>query len=211
MVPGIDGGVPEFAALTPEALADRIADRAFALPEPAVVAVDGADAADPVRFARTVADRAVGHGRTAAVIALHDFVRPASLRYEFGRTDELSYRTAWFDYSALNREVLQPLRTHHRYLPALWDERTDRSARATTRETPPNTVLLVAGPMLLGRNLPFDLTVSLRMSDAALHRTTSEADLFTVAALRTHEREHPDEPDFTVAWDHPTRPALRLR
>ncbi|WP_306363523.1 hypothetical protein [Nocardia sp. CC227C] len=203
--------MPEFAALTPEALADRIADRAFALPAPAVVAVDGADAADPVRFARTVADRAVGHGRAAAVIALHDFVRPASLRYEFGRTDELSYRTAWFDYAALNREVLQPLRDHHRYLPALWNERTDRAARAATRATPPNTVLFVAGPMLLGRDLPFDLTVSLRMSDAALRRTTPEADHFTIAALRAHEREHPDEPDITVAWDHPGRPALRLR
>lgn len=206
-----DGPVPEFTAITPDALTDLIATRAHTLPQPAVIAIDGADAADPVSFARAVVERLRAAGRPSDVVSLHDYVRPASLRYEFGRTDEMSYRTTWFDYAGLDREVLHALREQHRYLPALWDERTDRSARAVAQATPPNTVLLVAGPMLLGRDLEFDLTVALHMSDGARRRNTVAEELFTVAALREHDRDVHTEPDFLVAWDHPARPAVRGR
>ncbi|MEV0246398.1 hypothetical protein AB0H76_07420 [Nocardia sp. NPDC050712] len=201
--------MPEFTAITPTGLADLIAARAAALPGAAVLAIDGADAADPVALAGQVADRLRTGGRPAEVIALHDFVRPASLRLEYDRADEFTYRTAWFDYEALNREVLVALRQHGQWLPALWDERTDRSARARIRPAAPDTVLLVAGPMLLGRALDFDLTVSLRMSAGALRRRTAPADLFTVEALGAHQDAHAAEPDILVAWDHPDRPAVR--
>ncbi|WP_067813840.1 hypothetical protein [Nocardia inohanensis] len=202
--------MPEFIALTPQALADRIARRAFVAPGPRVVAVDGADAAEPVALARMIAERGVEYGWTAGVVDLHDFVRPASLRYEFGRDDEMSYRSAWFDYGAVDREVVRAIRERGRWLPALWDERADRSARAKVRQMPAHTVLFVAGPMLSGRGLKFDLTVALRMSAAALRRKTPEQEWFTLAALREHEAGAAEESDFVVAWDHPDRPALRV-
>ncbi|MBY8859482.1 hypothetical protein K7711_23645 [Nocardia sp. CA2R105] len=200
--------MPSFSPVTVDALVEVVLDRALALPGYAVVAVDGADPADPLSFAEIVADRIRTRGRACATVSLHDYVRPASLRLEFGR-DEMSYRTAWFDYAGLNREVLQALRERGRWLPALWDESTDRSARATTISANPETILLVAGPMLLDRGLSFDLTVELRLSEGALRR--AEAEPFIVAALLRHRRDAHEEPDILVAWDHRDRPALQVR
>lgn len=200
-----DGPVPSFTPIAADALVTAVVDRAAELPGRAVVAIDGADAAEPLPFAELVAERIRARGRQCGVVSLHDYVRPASLRLEYGR-DEMSYRTAWFDYSGLNREVLQSLREYNRWLPALWDEATDRSARATPIVATNDTIVLVAGPMLQGRGLPFDLTVELRLSEGALRRTTAED--FTIEALLRHRRDHPGDPDFLVAWDHRDRPAL---
>lgn len=199
--------MPRFTPITQDALAELIARR---LREDGgrLVAVDGADAARPLDFARLAVDHLRADGRPAEAVRLHDFVRPASLRMEFGR-DETAYRTAWFDYPALLREVLDPLRAHGEWLPALWDETADRSARAVRRRAVPGTVLFVAGPMLLGRGLPFDLTVRLDLGPAALARGTTAADAWTLPALAGHDRDHPETPDYFVRWDHPDRPALR--
>ncbi|MGV9661729.1 hypothetical protein ACWDUL_02945 [Nocardia niigatensis] len=204
------GLVPEFTAITPDALRALLADRAMALPGYTVIAVDGADAADPRTLANGVAELLRTRGRPAEVVSLHDFVRPASVRLEYDRDSEFTYRTAWFDFAALNREVLEPLRDTGRYLPALWDEQADRSARARIRAAAERTVLFVAGPMLLGRGLDFDLTVGLRMSEGALRRRTDADAMFTVDGLLEFHREHAADPDIQVAWDHPDRPAIRV-
>lgn len=181
-----------------------------------ILVVDGPDAAKPVDFATSAAEYARSLGRPAAVIDLHDYVRPASIRYEYSRTDELSYRTVWFDYDALAREVIAPLRAggRGRFLPRLWDESADRSARAALTEAAPNHMVLIAGPMLLGRGLDVDLTVHLRLSEGALHRRTAPADQWTCAPLLEYYSDldlssnSADRPDFSVRWDHPDRPAL---
>ncbi|WP_330179777.1 hypothetical protein OHB26_25495 [Nocardia sp. NBC_01503] len=199
--------MPEFTAITPSALAALVANRANELSGFAVIAVDGADAAEPVRFAESVVELLRTTGRPAEVVAVHDFVRPASVRLEFDREDEYTYRTGWFDYSALNREVLKPLRDSGRWLPALWNEQTDRSARARIHTALPGTILLIAGPMLLGRGLDFDFTIGLRMSEGALRRRTAAEARFTIAPVL--EQQELQSPDLLVAWDHPDRPAIR--
>jgi hypothetical protein len=201
--------VPQFAAITRDGLIELMTHRILELPGRLVIAIDGADAAAPTPLATAIAAALRDTGRAADVVSLHDYVRPASLRMEFGRDDELSYRTAWFDYGALRREVVDALHDTARWLPALWDEHTDRSARATIRRARPATVILVAGPMLLGRTLPFDLTLRLDMSEPALRRTTPPDQHWTIPALRRHNRENPEPPTFFVRWDHPHRPALR--
>lgn len=201
--------MPDFTALTPDALLELVAERAGALPGYAVVAVDGADAAEPLRVASGAADLLRTRGRPAEVISLHDFVRPASVRLEYDRDSEFTYRTGWFDYAAVHREVVTSLRDSGRFLPALWNERTDRSARARIRDAADSTVLFVAGPMLLGRGLDFDLTVALRMSEGALRRRTDPAHGFTVDGLLEFQREHIERADILVAWDHPDRPAVQ--
>lgn len=202
--------MPRYEPLTPAELTARIAARVLNRPGRTVIGIDGADAAEPVLPAEALVAALRDTGRDAAVVALHDYVRPASLRFEYGRTDPDTYRHGWFDYPALDREVLRALREHGRWLPALWDERADRSARAAVRPAAANTVLVVAGPMLLRRGLGFDLTVRLELTEAALRRRTPESAQWTVPALLAHAAEHPADADFTARWDHPDRPALRL-
>ncbi|MFE3104164.1 nucleoside/nucleotide kinase family protein [Nocardia tengchongensis] len=203
--------MPEFTALSPGALLELIAERAAALPGYAVVGLDGADAAEPLTVARGAAELLRAGGRPAEVVSLHDFVRPASVRLEYDRDSEFTYRTAWFDFEAVNREVVEPLRDSGRFLPALWNEQTDRSARARIRTAAPGTVLFLEGPMLLGRGLDFDLTVALRMSEGALRRRTDPAQGFTVDGLLEFERDRTESADILVAWDHPDRPAVQGR
>ncbi|UGT63310.1 hypothetical protein [Nocardia asteroides] len=202
--------MPTYQPLSPGELVARIAERVLSRAERTVVAVDGADAADPESLAAALVSRLRDAGRDAAPVPLHGYVRPASLRLEYGRDDTDSYRYSWFDYAALDREVLRALRERGRWLPALWDEAADRSARAALRSASDGTVLVVAGPMLLGRGFTFDATVRLELSEPALRRRTPDDQRWTVPALLAHAEEYPEEPDFAVRWDHPSRPALRI-
>ncbi|MGQ4597763.1 hypothetical protein [Nocardia sp. R6R-6] len=202
--------MPHFQPITVDNLIELVIRPALTTRSHLVFAVDAADAAQPVAFADRIATALRAAGRCADVVSLHDYVRPASLRMEFGRTDEMSYRTAWFDYPAMRREVVEALREHGRWLPALWDEATDRSARAAIRTAPPATTIVVAGPMLSGRHLAADVTVRLDLSEAALRRATPADEQWTIPALRRHDAENPETPTFFVRWDHPDRPALRV-
>lgn len=198
-----------FDPITPAHLADRIAARVQDVPGVAVAAVDGAAAARPDAMAAAVAERLRTDGRAAAVIVLGDFVRPASLRFEFGHTDPDAFRDNWFDYPAVDREVITAVRTRGEWLPRLWDPVRDRSYRDAPVTAAADQVLLVAGPMLLGRGLGFDLTVRLRMSEGALLRGTPDADRWTVPPLLAHEHAA-GAADIEVRYDHPDRPAVAL-
>ncbi|WP_243636673.1 hypothetical protein [Rhodococcus sp. Eu-32] len=200
--------VPAVQPIFPDRLAHTIVERT-PRGRRAVVAIDGADAADPVEFAARVRDVAASDGRSATVIDLHDFVRPASLRFEYSRTDELTYRTTWFDFDALDREVIAPLQPggRGRILPRLWDEATDRSARATLVDAAPDHLVIVAGPMLLGR-VSAAVVVHLTLSAATLRRRTGESEQWTLEPLAEYYRDVTDRPDFLVRWDHPDRPAI---
>lgn len=205
---GVGQPVPIFPDLLVESIVDSCPDGTRS-----IVVIDGADAARPVDFATRTAEHARSRGRPAAVVDLHDYVRPASIRFEYSRTDELSYRTLWFDYDALVREVIAPLRPGGggHFLPRLWDEATDRSARARSASAAANQIVLIAGPMLLGRGLNVDLSVQLRLSASALRRRTSADEQWTCAPLLEYYDglDHSAErPDFLVRWDHPDRPAL---
>ena len=67
--------------VTPERLVAELADRIAAChPERRLrVAIDGADAADPVALAEQLVDPVRVRGRPAQVIRTSDFLRPASL------------------------------------------------------------------------------------------------------------------------------------
>lgn len=201
--------MPTYSPVTPDGVAEAVTDRLRPLAGRRVVLIDGADAARPVDLAARVAERLRTDGRAADVVDLRGWVRPASLRLEYGRTDELSYRTAWFDYDGVAREVVAALHDRGHWLPAIWDAESDRSARLRAVDAGPDQVLIVAGPMLLGRGLRTDLTVALTLSPAALRRLTPEDDRWTVDALLTHAERHGETPDVEVKVDHPDRPALR--
>lgn len=193
---------------------DELAERVLALPRPWVrVAVDGpagtaglADAlVDPLRIG----------GRAVQRVSTVDFLRPASLRFEFGRQNPDERYWSWLDEGALRREVLDPLGDNGsgRVLPALWDATRDRATRMARVELPAPGVLIADGEMLLGRGLPFELTVHLQLSPGALRRRLPEDEAWALPAFERYEEEvrPADIADVVVRADDPRHPALLER
>lgn len=202
-------------AISPALLIERLADLIAAFPREdwVRVAVDGAPAAEPGRLAEELIDPLRLRGRAALRVSADDFLRPASLRLEFGRTDPDVYYDEWLDAKALMREVFGPLDPDGgdgRVLPALWDAERDRASRAEYATLPPGGVLLLDGALLLGRGLPFDFAVHLWLSRPALARRTSPQVAWTLPAYERYEREAAPQrtADVVVRVDDPRHPAL---
>ncbi|GAA4586720.1 hypothetical protein BJY16_007994 [Actinoplanes octamycinicus] len=193
-----------------EDLADRLVGRES--DSRVRVAVDGADAADPARLADALIDPLRVRGRPAVRIDTRDFLRPASLRLEFGRTNPDSFYAGWFDEAGLIREVLDPAGPggSGRIVTRLWDATVDRAAREPYRDLPDTAIVLVSGPLLLGSGLPFDFTVHLAVSAAALDRRTAPADRWTLPAFARYADEVAPQTfaDVVVRVDDPRHPAL---
>jgi hypothetical protein len=197
---------PISPALLVEEVADRIASAAGT--ERLRVVVDGAPPARPGDLADALTGPLRLRGREVVRVSAGDFLRPASLRFEHGRTDPDVFYDEWLDSAALVREVLGPVEPggSGRVLPALWDSETDRAVRAPYLTLPPGGVLLLDGALLLGRGLPIDLSVHLWLSPAALARNTPAEDRWTLPAYARYEEDR--VADLVVRVDHPDRPAL---
>jgi hypothetical protein len=178
------------------------------------VAVDGAPAAEPASLADALVDPLRVRGRPAVRVDANDFLRPASVRLEFGRTNPDAFYTGWLDENALRREVLDPAGPggSGRVVTRLWNARTDRATRQPYAELPPAAVVVVSGPLLLGAGLPFDVTVHLSLSAAALDRRTDPADRWTLPAYQRYgdEVDPASFADVVVRVDDPRHPALVL-
>jgi hypothetical protein len=197
-------------------LTDELAERIAAIKPAdgggwARVGVDGAPAAGTGRLADAVAQALPALGRAALRVRSAGFLRPASLRFEYGRRDPDAYYDLWLDEGAVWREVFAPLDPggDGRVLPSLWDPATDRATRADYVRLPPGGVLLLDGPFLLGRGFPLDLGVHLRLSAGALARRTPGEEHWTLPAFGRYEQEvRPDRiADVLVRCDDPKRPA----
>ncbi|TDB70549.1 uridine kinase [Micromonospora sp. KC723] len=176
------------------------------------VAVDGPPAAAPDRLADALVDPLRAGGRPVLRIRAEDFLRPASVRYEQGRTNPDAYYEGWTDEAGLRREVLDPAGPNGsgRVLPSLWDAAADRASRAPYVDLPPGAVLLVSGALLLGGGLPFDLTVHLALSPAALDRRTDPRLRWTLPAFARYADEVAPATfaDVVVRADDPRHPAV---
>ncbi|WP_354643968.1 uridine kinase [Kitasatospora camelliae] len=202
--------------ISPERLAELLADRIAGLPAEdgrrLRIAVDGAPAARPGDLADALVEPLRLRGRPVLRVSAADFLRPASVRLEYGKQDADAFHDLWLDDGALQREVLDPLEPGGtgRVLPSLWDAATDRATRAPYTELPPRGVLLLDGALLLGRWLPFELTVHLALGGAALARRTPAEEHWTLPAFARYAEE--TDPgalaDLTVKVDDPRRPAL---
>jgi hypothetical protein len=203
--------------VTPALLVDEIVGRArarLAAASPGsrlTLAVDGPPAVDPGALADALVDPLRVAGHPTLRVRADDFLRPASLRFEFGRTNPDAYYESWLDEPGLRREVLDPVKPGGggRVLPALWNAATDRATRADYVSLPPGGVVLVSGHFLLGA-LPFDLTVHLAVSPAALRRRTPAAQAWTLPAFDRYAEEVAPASfaDLVVRMDDPQRPAI---
>jgi hypothetical protein len=205
------GGM-RFRPITPELLVTEVAELIITRPGDSWtrVAVDGAPPTAPGEFADRLAAELRVLGRAVQRVSSADFLRPASLRYERGRTDPDARYDDWLDVGALNREVFGPLGPggSGRILPTFWDTSTDRATRASYVELPVGGVLVLDGELLLGRGLPVDCAVHLWLSPGALRRQ-----LVDEWALPAFERYHStvrplDRADVAVRVDDAAHPAM---
>ena len=171
------------------------------------VAVDGPPPTSPNRLASSIVDVLERHGRKAIHVRSADFLRPASIRLELGRTNPESFYERWVDLGALNREVL----THpDRVLPTFWNPATDRATRAGYVDLSPDGVVVLSGALLLGAGLDLDFAVHLEMSKAALQRRLDPAELWTLPAYERYadEVDPSSFADVVVRMNDPNHPAI---
>jgi hypothetical protein len=199
--------------VTPDRLVDEVVGLVEARPGRVRLALDGPPPARPYPLAEQVAEVLRTRGRMALVVSAGDFLRPASVRLEFGHEDPDEFLDGWLDVGGLRREVLAPAGRDGsgRVLPRLWDAVADRAHRSAYVELGDDGVVVLAGGLLLCRGLPLDLSVHLRMSPAALARTLPAEERWTVPAYTRYaqERNPESEADLVVLSDHPDRPAVR--
>ncbi len=200
---------------TRDGLVTEITALVAARPGRTRLVLDGPGPTRPGELAERVATGLRAAGRSAVVVDAADFLRPASVRLEYGREDPDELLDGWLDEGGLRREVLDPAGPtgSGRVLPRLWDAASDRAFRDGYTTLPGNGVVLLHGALLLGRGLPAELAVHLRMSAAALARSLSADAQWTVPAHVRYEGER--DPgggvDLLVLTDHPDRPAVQRR
>jgi hypothetical protein len=203
----------QITPVTPDRLVDEVVELVDARPGRVRLALDGPPPTHPLDLAEQVADVLRTRGRATVVVNAGDFLRPASVRLEFGREDPDEFLDGWLDEGGLRREVLDPAGPDGsgRVLPRLWDAVADRAHRDRYVQLPDDGVVVLAGALLLGRGLPLDLAVHLRMSRAALARTLPEDEHWTLPAYARYADERAPEStaDLLVLSDHPNRPAVR--
>src|SRR5262249_10942858 len=168
-------------------------------------------------WARDLVEELRDRGGFALHVSVRDFLLPASQRFEFGRESPEAFYEGWRDEGGLRREVLDPAapvgnadggRQPGRVLPALWRTDIDRSARADYVTVPPGGIVVVSGEFLLGSGLPFDYTVHLTCSPAALARRTPAEEQWTLPAYARYAEEVAPESfaDVVVRLADPRRP-----
>ncbi|MFD0637434.1 uridine kinase [Catenulispora yoronensis] len=176
------------------------------------VAIDGAPGSGTAELAAAVEALLAAAGRPVLRISAGDFLRPRSLRLEYGREDPDVFYAEWLDVKGLMREVFDPLAAggSGRVLPTLWDAERDRASRAQYVELPPGGVLVMEGPLLFGVGFPFDVSVHLSLSRGALARRTPEAMAWTLPAYARYDAEvDPSRAaSLTARMDDPRHPAL---
>lgn len=201
--------------VSPDGLVSEVVALVLDRPGRLRVVVDGPSPTRPDVLAHGVIDELRARGRGGVVVDAGDYLRPASVRLEYGREDPDELLDGWLDEGGLRREVLDPAGPggSGRVLPRLWDAAADRAFRDGYTQLPDNGVVLLHGALLLGRGLPAELEIHLRMSPAALARTLPGSAQWTLPAHARYdsERDPSTGVDLLVMSDHPDRPAVVRR
>lgn len=173
------------------------------------VLLDGPPPTRPAELASTLHEQLRTRGRPSVAVSAGDFLRPASVRLEYGRRDPDEFLERWLDVGALRREVLTDSGL---VLPRLWNADADRAYRDDRVNLGESGVVLLTGALLLGRGLPAELTVHLEMSSAALARHLPAEDQWALPAYARYAAENdPAGADLVILADHPERPAMVVR
>ncbi len=168
--------------IAPEALAEAVAALVIERPGLLRVAVDGPRWAGAHDLAAALLAPIRLAGRSVGLVLAESFWRDASLRFEHGREDPDTF-AEWLDSAALRREVLDRAVGLSSYLPSLRDPITNRATRRPPVPLPGDGVVIVVGPFLLGRDLPFDTSVHLALTPGARSRRVPIDERWTLPAF----------------------------
>lgn len=206
-----------YRPVDPADLPELLAERLHTAPRPGHalrVAIDGLRCARPTALGESVVPHLRTRGHDGISIAADSFWRDASLRLEYGHRDVDSFAN-WLDDDALRREVLDPVGPGGTgtYLPSLRDPQTNRATRAPARQAAEGAVVIVGGELLLGRGLPFDVTIHLAMSRAGRARRTDAEWQWTLPAFDRYDADvrPANTADIVIRMDDARHPAIRER
>lgn len=155
-----------------EGVIAAVCDRILALApgRPAAVAIDGRDAAGKTTFADALVAPLETRGAVVVRAGVDDFERPRAERYARGRFSAKGYYKDSFDYDALCRLLLDPLRSGAS--PALvrtkaFDLAADRPVSARPVAVPLRGIVIVDGVFLQRPELAdrWDLAIYLEVSE----------------------------------------------
>ena len=200
--------------VTPELLVAEITELVAARSGRVRLAVDGPPPTNPRALADAVAVELRARGRATIVVDAADYLRPASLRLELGRTDPDMFLDGWLDVGGLRREVLEPAAPggSGRVLPRLWDADADRAHRdayvdAARGRRGRALRRAAAGPGAAPRRggAPADDREGVGPPVTGRAAVDAPGVYTRYAAENTPE----ENADLVVLADHPDRPAIR--
>ncbi|WP_197022221.1 hypothetical protein [Candidatus Blastococcus massiliensis] len=116
--------------------------------EHVVVAIDGVDGAGKTVFADQLAAALPACGRPAVRASVDDFHRSRGVRYRRGRRSSEGFWLDSYDYPALERELLYPLRAGAPVRLRWHDLATDRRVDEPRVAVPPGAVVVIDGLFL---------------------------------------------------------------
>ncbi|HUY76980.1 MAG TPA: hypothetical protein VMV29_09425 [Ktedonobacterales bacterium] len=139
--------------MTHQRMLDLLADRIVALhtTHPLRVAIDGIDASGKTTLADELAPPLWARGRSVIRASVDGFHRPRAERYRRGADSPDGYYYDSFDYTAIRRDLLEPLGPHgsRRYRRAVFDLASDMPLLASGELAPDDAILLFDGVFLL--------------------------------------------------------------
>jgi uridine kinase len=127
---------------------DELAAIAAALPDRAIVAVDGIDGAGKTTFADRLKPLIENHGRHVARASVDGFHNPRSIRYSRGQSDPLGFFLESYNYAELIHCLIEPFRSGEKVIETKrFDHRIDCPV-SVTEVVDPSAILVLDGIFL---------------------------------------------------------------
>ena len=152
MPAGLDGRPDPISTPARQAVLRRVADRivtqAVRSDRMAIVGVDGIDGAGKSTFADELAAVLRTRGVATDRASIDSFHLPRAQRWAAGRSSPLGFYRDSHDLAQLRDRLLTPVAQHRPYVPAVFDEPTDRRVDVRWHDPQAGGVLLFDGIFL---------------------------------------------------------------